>query len=257
MDDDIFRQLGLSRHQSGAYEYLLKNGPSAPPKIANSLKLTRSNAYKVLDSLVELGLISRSEVDKKLVYKAEDPIAIGSLVAEERNRVIALEHNIKVGLKDLRKLYRRTASDSSALTYKGSTAIKGLYVHQAEMKQPIYFIQGLQDRLSMGYEAMNSIRFLASKHGTQRYGITPDIPEAPVNPELDKKTNLHRTWLPEKSYRSPVEWNVCGDELVIINFEEPQTGIRIKDAAIADSFKQLWSAFDENLRANPSYKKLP
>jgi predicted transcriptional regulator len=257
MNQDIFDQIGLNKHQAAAYKFLLKNGPAPPPLIAKTLKLSRSNAYKVLDSLAEKSLVSRAEIDKKLTYKAEDPIVLTSLVSEERNKVIALERNVKNGLKELRQIYQQTVSDSAALSYRGAPAIKSLYEHQAELKQPIYIIQGRADRISMGFESMNYIRFLAKKYETPRFGITPDVPEAPDNPKLDERSNLKRTWIESGSYLSPVEWTVSGDELMIINFEDPITGIRIKDAAIADSFKQLWQALDKNLKANPQYKKLP
>lgn len=257
VNTEIFSQIGLTKHQAAVYKYLLKHGPTPPPKLAKNLELTRSNAYKILDSLVELNLVSRSEIDKKLLYRAEDPIVLASLVAEERNRVIALEKNLKTSLKELRQDYQKTVVDNTVLTYKGSTAIKSLYEHQAGLKEPIYLIQGRADRISMGFEAMDYIRFLPSKFGTPRYGITPDLPEAPSNQKLDERTNLTRTWIDAKYYTSAVEWTVSGDELMIINFEDPVSGIRIKNPAVADAFRQLWSALDDNLRTNPSYKKLP
>jgi predicted transcriptional regulator len=257
MKDDVFSQIGLSKHQALVYKYLLRHDSAPPPKIAKNLNLTRSNAYKVLDQLVEIGLVSRAELDKKLVYKAEDPIVLASLVAEERNRVITLEKNVKAGLKELRKIYQKTSTDNAVLTYKGAPAIMSLYEHQANLKKPIYIIQGRSDRLAMGFEAMHHIRFLANKFGTARYGITPDVPEAPLNLKLDDRSNLRRTWMDADYYASPVEWTVSGDELMIINFDDSVSGIRIKNAVIADAFRQLWMALDDNLRANPGYKKLP
>lgn len=257
MNEEVLRQVGLNKHQIATYLLLLKNGPTPPPQIAKKIKLTRSNAYKILDSLAALNLVSRAEIDKKLIYKVEDPIVLASLVAEERNKVIALEKNVKAGLSELRQMYQKTVSDSTVLTYKGSSAVKNLYEHQANLKEPIYLIQGRMDRLSMGFEAMSYIRHLGNKFGTKRYAITPDVPDSPINPKIDESTNLTRTWIEANNYISPVEWTVSGDELMIINFEDTPSGIRIKNASVADAFRQLWLALDINLRTSPSYKKLP
>ena len=91
---DTLIQAGLTKHQAKIYLFLLEHGQAAPPEISKKLALTRSNAYKILDSLVELGLVSRTEIKKKFVYHAEDPIALANLLADERNRVISLEQSV-------------------------------------------------------------------------------------------------------------------------------------------------------------------
>jgi sugar-specific transcriptional regulator TrmB len=254
--NDILAQLGLNNHQSLAYRYLLSSGPSPPPKLAKQLKLTRSNAYKVLDSLVELGLVSRTEIDKKLVYKAEDPIALASLVAEERNRVRQLEGNVKNALSDLRKTYQKGAAVSEIQNFPGAEAVKSLYKHQSELQKPIYFIKTRSDIPIMGYETMDQIRRMSIKYGTPRFGIVPDAPEAAIDPKIDQELNLTKTWIDSQSYTAPVEWTVSGDELVMI-YGDNTSGIRIKNSAVADAFIQLWHVLDQGLRADPEYKKMP
>lgn len=257
MKHQILKQLGLSDHQITAYEYLLENGPTPPPKLASKLHLTRTNAYKVLDQLVEIGLITRSETNKKYIYKAEDPIALTSLVAEERNRVIELEKNIKNSVKALRQTYHKTATSSEVQIYNGDAAVKALYEHQAKLAQPIYFVKTRSDIPFMGFETMDYIRRLPAKIGTRRFGIVPDVPEAPKNMEVDAPTNLKRTWIDDTAYTAPVEWTVSGDELMIISFSDNISGIRIKNPVVADAFRQLWCVMDDGLKLSPDYKKRP
>lgn len=257
MNNEILKNIGLSGHQITAYTYLLKNGPTPPPTLAKELKLTRSNAYKVLDQLVDMDLVSRLDLNKKLHYKAEDPIALASIVANERNRVIALESNVKEALTKLRQTYQKSSGNTEVQTYRGAEAVRSLYKHQATSKQTIHFIKSRADIPNMGFEVMDYIRRLPAKSSTQRYGITPDGPESPTNPEVDKRSNLTRTWIAAESYTAPVEWTVSGDELMIITFSETSSGIRIKSGVVADAFLQIWSILDENLRVQPGYKKMP
>ncbi len=257
MKQSILKEIGLSDHQVAAYTHLLGSGPTPPPVLAKKLKLTRSNAYKVLDQLIDMGLVSRIDINKKLHYKAEDPIALASLVADERNRVRLLESNVKAALSELRQTYQKSSSASEVQNFQGAEAVKSLYKHQAGLKSPIYLIKSRSDIPFMGYETMDQIRKLSVKLGTQRYGIVPDAPEAAVDPEIDKQVNLTKTWIPSESYTAPVEWTISGDELMIMVFGDNISGIRIKNSIVADAFKQLWQALDKNLRANPDYKKLP
>jgi DNA-binding transcriptional regulator GbsR (MarR family) len=258
MGNEILKEIGLSELQAEAYLYLLENGAASPPKLTKALKITRTNAYKVLDQLVEIRLVKRSEIQKKLVFEAEDPIALASLVAEERNRVIALEKNIQTALKQLRRIYQKHSASNEVQTYQGPVAVKSLYEHQANLQQSIYFIKTRADIPFMGYETMARLRKLpADKFGTKRYGLIPDAPEAAINPDINKRTNLERTWIFAESYTAPVEWTVSGDELMMIVFHESVTGIRIKNPVIAEAFRQLWTMLDESLRTNPNYKKHP
>lgn len=257
MKNQALRQLGLSNHQIKVYGYLLKHGPTPPPLLPEKLDLTRSNAYKVLDQLIEMGLVSRLELKKKLHYKAEDPIALMSLVAEQRNRAIALEKTVKEALKYLRADYQKSRADTEVQTYQGEVAIKMLYEHQAKLAKPIYFVKSRADVAGLGFESMDYIRRLPAKFHSLRYGITPDSTEAPINPAIDKASNLIRTWMASEDYTSPVEWTVSGDELMVVNFGDKPSAVRIKNPVVAESFRQLWQAFDKALRSQPHYRRLP
>jgi nitrogen fixation/metabolism regulation signal transduction histidine kinase len=182
---------------------------------------------------------------------------LASLVAEERNRVLGLEKSTKTALKELRSVYQKSSANSAVQTYQGAVAVKSLYEHQANLQEPIYFVKTRADIPFMGYEAMDRIRKLPVKYGVKRYGIIPDAPEAARNNKINERSNLERTWMFPEAYTAPVEWTVSGDELMIMVFNENSTGIRIKNAVIAESFRQLWKMLDENLRANPDYQKHP
>lgn len=257
MDDALLKEIGLSELQAQTYLYLLEHGTTSPPDLTKALDITRTNAYKVLDQLHELRLVNRNEVKKKFVYQAEDPIALASLVAEERNRVIALEKNTKEALKKLRHTYQKGNAESEVQTYQGQVAVKSLYEHQARLTEPIYFVKTRADIPFMGYETMDRIRKLPAKYGTIRYGIIPDAPEAALSNKINENTNLERTFMYPESYTAPVEWTVSGDELMIISFNDNTSGIRIKNAVVADAFRQLWQMLDDNLKANPNYDKHP
>lgn len=252
--EELLTKAGLSNPQAGVYLYLLDHGQTAPPLIADALRLTRSNAYKILERLEELGLVHKSDLDKKQVYQAADPTALASLVAEERNRVIALEQTVKDAMQQLRAKYRKSSANSQVTTGTGQTAIINAYEQQIDQKQPIYFVKSRADIPFMGFEAMRRIRQLPIKYGLQRFGITPDGAESPTNPEIDSRSNLTRTWIPQEQYAAPVEWTASGNELLITVFEGEGRLIRIQDAAVAQAFTELWSVIDTNVRTHPTYQ---
>jgi hypothetical protein len=178
-------------------------------------------------------------------------------VAQERNRVIALEQNVREAMHELRAAYERSSADSDVRTYRGNQAVTSLYINQAKRGEPIYFIKSRADIPTMGYETMDAVRSLPAKQGTERHGITPDVPEASANPAIDRRTNLTRTWIHADDYTAPVEWSVSDDELLIIDFEQEASAVCIKGPVIAKAFKELWRLIDRSVRQHPEYKKLP
>lgn len=255
---ELLINAGLTQAQAAAYLYLLEHGDSTPPSLSKNLTITRSNSYKVLDSLEELGLASKHEIRKKFVYRAADPSALAELVAHKRNSVIALEQNVNSAMQVLRSTYQKSSGGKTLVEVsEGKSAISEGYAKQAAIKQPIYFIKSRVDIPFMGFEAMDRARRLPVTYDTPRFGITPDGSEGAAVPEIDKRTNLTRTWVDSEAYTAPVEWTVSGDELLIHIFEGKGRVIRVVDYEVADSFRQLWQIMDSSLRSGPTYKKLP
>lgn len=255
--EDLLQQAGLNEMQAKTYLYLLNHGESSPPQVAQALGLTRSNAYKVLEKLLEIPLVQRSEVQGKFVYRAEDPVALSAVVAAERNRLLELEKGVKEAMHSLRLAYEKSTAAKDIRTYYGNEAVAALYKAQAEQRRDIYFIKSRADVPVMSYAVMDKVRRLPATFGSQRYGITQDSTEAVSNSAIDHQSNLTRTWINADDYTSPVEWTASGDELLIISFENEASAIRINNPLVARAFRELWQLLDGALRRDPAYKKLP
>lgn len=204
---ELLEDIGLNSSQSDVYIFLLNNGDVNPATIATKLSLTRSNAYKVLDSLADIGLARKTEINKKFVYRAEDPIALSNIVADERNRVNALEQGIREAMQELRRTYEKTSGKTDVVIYQGDAAINSLYLQLAKRGGPTQVMK-------------------ASGSGTQ---------EKPLARMSEAKYCL----LPDDVYTTPVEWIVTSDELVIIDRAKEPTAMRIKSPAIAAAFSEL------------------
>lgn len=255
--EDTLISAGLTELQAQTYLYLLKKGPSFPNQLTAKLNITRTNAYKVLESLEKLDLVTRKTKDKKIIFTAEDPIALASLVAEKRNNIIALEKSVNNAMQQLRRSYARGQTSTRVHTGRGKEAIIWEYQQQAQLKQPIRFVATRAERPFLGFEDIHGVRVLQGELSPGRYGITPDAPEAPINPELDRATKLTRTWIDEKDYTAPVEWSVSGDNLIIQIFDGEGRTIAIQDSLVAESFRQLWQLLDRALRKSDDYRLLP
>ncbi|HUA12893.1 MAG TPA: helix-turn-helix domain-containing protein [Candidatus Sulfotelmatobacter sp.] len=250
--DQLLINAGLSEHQAKAYLYLLEHGPSAPKELTKKMDITRTNAYKVLESLEVLGLVYKEVSGKKLIYRPADPSALASLLAEKRNNIIALEQKVNEAMVGLRQKYSK--SGSAAITsFTGKQAMVDAYENQSQKGNPIYFIKSRADIPFMGYDTMSNIRIRQASNVVKRYGITPDSTEAKLSTNL----NLERTWIKESDYTSPVEWSTSDGELIIQVFDGEGYVISIDNSLIAESFRQIWNIANQALTHDPDYINMP
>ena len=248
MDKNKLMAVGLQPQQAEIYNYLLLRGSVLPQELVNEFKLTRSNTYKVLDRLVELGLANKVKINKKTTYQPNNPLALSGMINEARNKVELQEEAVKSIMDDLLKQFYKTSELPTVQIRSGRTKVVEAYKQQISLKQPIYFIRSSLDIPTMGFETMHEIRTIPTYNKQKRFGITPLLPDNAKMPDMDKRGNLKRTWVDPEKYSAPVEWSVSGSMLLIVLFaEEPHT-ITIVNPLIANAFQQIWSLIDSTLK---------
>ncbi len=249
---------GLQPLQADAYALLLENGSLLPTEAAARLKLTRSNAYKILDRLAELGLADKKKLGKKLTYQPSNPLALAHLVSEERNRITAQEEAVKMLMESLLERYYEKTEQPTVQAVTGREAVVAAFRQQINLRQPVYFVRSQADISSLGFDTMHDIRIGPAHYGQKRFGITPDIASGPMSsPAGNSRSQLTRTWVKHEDYTAPVEWSVSGSILLIVLFGSEPHAITIVNPIIADAFRQLWRIMDNCLHAMPYYSTLP
>lgn len=243
---------GLNKHQAAAYALLIETGGVTPPKDAATLGLTRSNAYKVLDSLVEMGLADKTEPKNKIVYTPTNPTALTRLAAEQRNIATAREAAVQEVITDLISKYRQHTDQPNVQVVTGRKAVAEAYRIQTKQQSSIYFIRSISDISTMGFDIMHTIRTEPGRHNIKRHGITPD-----KSTQSAQDHALERTWIRGEDYTAPVEWSVSGESLLIVIFGDEPHAITIENPMVADAFRQLWQVLHNCLRAMPYQKSLP
>lgn len=247
---------GLSKTQAAMYALLIEKGEITPPEAAIKLKLSRTNAYKLLDKLVELKLAARSS-GNKTSYQISNPTALASLAANLRAEATARENAVTLVMKELVSKYYSHTEQPGVEIVTGNTSVANSFRNQIALGEDIYFVRSLRDVTSMGFDIMHELRTLPSRHGLKRFGILPDGIKGPVNYEGDKQSNLKTTWVKSEDYDMPVEWSVTKSSLLIVLYGSEPYALTISNPLIAGSFLQIWHLLDSCLKAMPYYESLP
>ncbi len=258
MNEDILMQLGLNATQARAYLTLVRHGYLTPPELAKKSGETRTNAYTVLDRLVELGLARKEEHKKKLRYRVENPVALEKLVRRHRDEALERERLVKSSMPALLNFFYTYSEQPGVRFYQGKDSLTEIYNDQIRTGKKILFIRSTADTKLYNYETMRLLRGKFSKMKIPRHAFSPDAPDIPTNwRETDPPRHLERTWMRGEDYTAPVEWGVYGDKVSIISFGEETMGTIIESPQIADAMRQILAMLDEGLKRRPDYATLP
>ena len=256
MDIKSLIATGLTQQQAATYALLIELGEAKPPEVAKHLKTTRTNAYKLLDKLVELGLVSKIEASKKIAYRVDNPIALASLGARYREEAVTRENAINNIMHELLTTYHKHSDSPGVTQATGRQDVAATYRKQLNLREDIYFIHTPADVSMMGFDTMHEIRVTPSRHGNRRHGILTAEHDQKINYESHKRSNLEITWTNRDSYTAPVEWSVTKSSLLIIMHAAEPQAIFIVDPVIAGAFLQLWKLLSSLLAQQPFHQAI-
>ena len=122
MDLKFIKEAGLTEGEAKVYLALLKLGSSTTGPIVNKAKVANSIIYRILDSLIEKGLVSYITKDKTKYYQAAEPQKILDFIEERKGKLDESKEKIQVLLPKLAALMHE-GTKSSVKIFEG---FKGL-----------------------------------------------------------------------------------------------------------------------------------
>ena len=241
MNIETLEQFGLNKTQAKAYLALIRNGSLTPPALSKITGETRTNAYTVLDKLVEFGLAKKMEQNKKFVYRVENPVALEKLAARHRAEALQREQQVKTAMPSLLNFFYTFSEQPGVRFFQGADGIKEIYNDTLRTRQDIYLLRSPLDKDLMSDEFFQKYKSQRSKLGITTYILSPDVPGATRDPESDKNNLIKRTWLPKDTYTAPVELDIYGNKVALISFGEEAMGTIIESPQVADAMRQLFA----------------
>jgi sugar-specific transcriptional regulator TrmB len=241
MDQTTLINIGLTPGQAKAYLVLVQSGTISPPALAVKTNETRSNAYKILERLAEIGLATKVTDSAKTQYRSANPIALEALAKKHRDEALNQEKRIKDALPTLLSYFYTYSEQPGVRFFQGKDGILQIFDDMLRTRQDIYLVRSPADDKFFDREFFNSFRAKRAKLGIQTFAVTPDVKDMPRDYAIDTRNMFFRTVIPETAYTASVEWDVYGDKLAIISYGQEAIGMIIESPQIAESFRQLFS----------------
>jgi sugar-specific transcriptional regulator TrmB len=241
--------IGFTDKQAKVYVAALFLGPSPVQKIAQQANVNRATTYVILDELMEMGLVSESNADKKTVYVAEPPEAIERFLDSMQKGIQARRDELKNLMPDLLQMQR--SNDESAPTIR------------------FY-------KVDSGFDDMNDALLRKAPRGSQIYAITNadavlemfDVDIAATNPPKRIKKNISSKLLVYSTQRVyarkspellretkllarpfPSDMTLYENSALIFSYSTKKPiGIVIEDKDIVTSLRQLFEAYWDSIK---------
>lgn len=264
MNEEILQQAGLTKAEAAIYTLLVKNSPASPPKLADLANESRTNTYKLLDSLEAKGLVARDDTQKKLRYWANNPSNLLENLKKQRADMEAAEKRYQDSLPSMMAEYFKHSAQPSIRYFNGIDGIKQVYQDQLDDAQPITFTMSFGIRDFFGETGMHLIRNEFPKRGIQRKVFYADVAHV-FEPgqktvsidESDRLMLLDRVWVEDDDLKVPVEWSVYGDKVSIISLGTEIIGMIIESPQIAASLLEIFGLLERKIKQDPDYKNYP
>ena len=240
MTEEQLQQLGLSPSQAKAYLLLVLEGKLTPAMLMKKTAESRTNAYMVLDKLVDLGLALKDEQDKKLVYRASSPIGLQKLAERQRERAFNTEQKIKDAMPELVKFYQTYRIQPGVKFLQGKDGLQKVYQqHLQEGGDAVVFRthadwQYYGEDFMDGYVAQRATKGMTAQLISPYYkGAADNYQRLPDGREF--------TWVTPEAYSAPVEIMAYGNKVAITSFGEEAVAMIIESPQIAQAVKEIFA----------------
>jgi sugar-specific transcriptional regulator TrmB len=252
MDVQLLEDIGLTNPQALAYKALVESGSANAPAIAAVIQESRSNTYKVLDRLCEIGLASKDQTGNKVQYYPTSPSALEKLIHDKAAAVKLQESKLNAALPSMLDYYFAHSEQAGIRFFQGKEGMRQIFTEILKTGQTFYLLRSPSDLKYYDPEFFTELKKKRRAMGIKTISITPDVPSANHDPEQDKRDGMIRTWIHGDDYTAPVEWNIAGDKVAFISYGEEAMGVLIESPQIAESFRQVFQLAAKAIAAVPT-----
>lgn len=239
MDIKLLEDIGLTKIQARTYLELIKSSRGSAPSIASLTNESRTNTYKVLDRLCQLGLATKDSMGKKNQYYPTSPAALERLIQSQAAAVSLRERKLHAALPSMLDFFFAHSERPSIRYFQGKEGLRQIFGDMLKTGKTIHLLRSPADVSFYDEAFFADFRKRRAKLNIKTYALTPNVPSAVHDQAMDLKNKFFRTWLPPDMYTASVEWDVYGNKVALISYGEEAVGIIIESAQIAESFRQV------------------
>lgn len=232
-------EFGLADKEARIYLALAELGPSSVTQISRRAKVSRTNAYHLLNGLLAYGLVTSNDEDTKIIFVAERP---DKLILFLQTRLHDAQRKLKLAediLPDLETLYKDPDKKVAVRYYDGVEGVIATYedtlagpakeiLAYGSVEEAESFFPGYLD----GYFKRRTEKGIAVK------SIFAACDRSFHSKKMDSKL-LRKTLIVPENLQIKPEINIYGNKVAIMSLKE-NFGVVIESKDVSDAFRNMY-----------------
>lgn len=244
MHEALLQQIGLTDDQIILYETLLKTGPIKASKLTQKTPFKRVLIYKLLNDLVNLGLVEKDEESNNVIlFKPTHPSALHCLIEKREEQLKNVKTVLASSMPALLSDFNLISGKPGISFFEGIEGLKKIYNNILETGENFLLVRSSYEPVYKN-EIVPIIDDFIKKRvakGMRVNALTPRDQEGrKTTQEEDAKMLYERTWVDPKAYNAPVEIDIYGNKIAILSFGKELIGVIVESPQIAQAMKQLF-----------------
>ncbi len=246
--EQVLSYPGFTKKEVAVYLSSLGVKKPTPQTISKETNMPRPSVYRILESLVEKGLMGKVKEDKHNIYVPEDP---RSIVEKLKLQTTAIQ-NIMPELRDLATIYRNRPT---VRFFEGHEGVKRIFqdILLVDDKELLAFssIKELQEAMPDYNSIFMSTRIKRKIHARI---ISPKDEKGVKLQELGGQEFRKIKFIPEELAK---KIGVIGghvfiykDRVALISFESDKTSVIIENQALANVERSLFEIAWESIKGD-------
>lgn len=239
MFEKYLQEIGLNEKEAAIYLALLEVDNASVIDVSKKTKINRSTVYFTLEGLMKKGLVSETQVGKKVHYQAEAPERLETYV--ERQKVLLTEKSkrLKDIIPELKGIQRKEGERPIIKFFEGREGVVSAYEE---------FYSSLDDKEKGGYLIYNMdlLNDTYSEDEQERfYQIRANkkvLPTVVYNKKEGDHTFVSkgvRTRLDADKYPISADISIVGDKIILSTLGDYISSFIIKSRDIATTISSL------------------
>lgn len=245
---DLLYELGLNKLQAAVYSTLLESGEMDAATVGRAVGASRTNAYAILHTLEQLGLVEKIEKGNKSFFRTTNPAAMQDLINAKKKHFASLEQQVQASMPKLLNTFFAHSEKPTIQLLEGMECVN-VFMDILQTREDLMFLKSKNDVDILGVKFFRNYRKRRALAGIKTVAITQDTPEMHSVAETDNDLRVTRRWIDPKTYNEKVDISVYGDKVAFVSFGEDMMGVIIQSPAMARSMRQVLEQIPYRLKA--------
>ena len=239
------KKLGLKDKEAAVYLSCLELGPSPVQPIARKARVVRATTYVILESLMQVGLVSKFKQGKKTLFSAEPPNQLLRLLEKQREEIQGRQQEFEHVLPELQAVMKAAGDRPSVRYFEGREGIHAIRLEMIMYVKPgdtLYNFTPL-DHLNAVFptdvDLINKQRIAKGIHSKTIFTTkSPNLREVMLSQPHSKFAE--RRFVPYDLFPGTSGFTIYNDRIGIGSYTGKLMGVIVESAPMADTMKSLF-----------------